>query len=341
MVNAVFTPFGPPRRCPPGAAVPSCGMPTPLTYTTLSLTRFHMARQPKDWVDARMSGGLAAIPVCGSKNLVKTDASGLAAPSAVVFEGGPARDLMAAGWITVLLGTDGDTPVFAVGLDEATAQQLDSALGPDTDFMDIRAVGPLLPAADAHLMAHGRGMVHWHSRTGFCGVCGSATEARHNGHERHCTNPDCGVSHFPRTDPAVIVLVDRDDVPGGQCLMGRHARWPFGMYSTLAGFVEPGETLEQTVYREIFEESGIETTDITYMASQPWPFPQSLMLGFRAKATSFDVCFDPDELQDCRWFSRDEVLGMKEWTEAEGEENRLPRKDSIARWLIQSWIDEG
>lgn len=315
-------------------------MTIPLTYTTLSLTRFNMSRRPDDWLAAHMEKGFCAVPVCGPKNLVKTDASGLAAPTAVVFEGTPAQDLMNAGWITILLGTDGETPVFAVGLDEPTAHTLDSALGPDTDFMDIRAVGPLLPATDAHLMAHARGMVHWHARNGFCGVCGHATTPQHNGHERQCTNPECGASHFPRTDPAVIVLVDRDDVPGGQCLMGRHSRWPFGMYSTLAGFVEPGETLEQTVYREIFEESGIETTDITYMASQPWPFPQSLMLGFRAKAISYDIDFDPEELQDCRWFSRDEVLSMKEWTEAEGEENRLPRKDSIARWLIQSWLED-
>ena len=111
------------------------------------------------------------------------------------------------------------------------------------------------------------------------------------------------------------------------------------MYSTLAGFIEPGETMEQAVTREVFEESGIETTGVEYLASQPWPFPSSLMLGFHAKATSYDITIDKEELVDCQWFSRADVLGMKESLDAVGDEIRLPRKDSISRWLIQKWLD--
>jgi len=306
-----------------------------LTYTTLSLRRDNMSRRPADWLAERMAEGVGVVPVCGPLNLIKNDGS----HSAQIFEGAAAREILAHGHQEVLLGTDDHKPVFAVAVDDAFAEQIVSMTGNGAEFIDLRSVGSFLPATDAHLLAHARGMIFWHSRHGHCGVCGAPTVSRHSGHERACTNGDCAISHFPRTDPAIIVLVIRDDVPGGACLMGRHARWPFGMYSTLAGFVEPGETLEQAVTREVFEEAGIETTNVDYLASQPWPFPSSLMLGFHAKATSYDITIDEEELSDCRWFSRDDVLGMKEWLDAEGDEMRLPRKDSISRWLIQQWLD--
>ena len=306
-----------------------------LTYTTLSLRRDNMSRKPAEWIAAQLSGGAGVVPVAGSKNLI----AGGPTPHGVVFEGAQAQTIFETSTETVLLGTDDHKAVFAAAVNDATAAMLEAESG--AQFIDIRQVGALLVPTEAHLLAHARGMIHWHSRHGFCGVCGAPTESRHAGHERHCLSTDCGTSHFPRTDPAIIVLVYRDDVPGGACLMGRNPRFPEGMYSTLAGFVEPGETLEQAVSREVFEESGIETTDVTYMASQPWPFPSSLMLGFHAKATSFDIDFDPNELADCRWFHRDEMTQMREWVDAAEGELRLPRRDSIARWLIQSWLDGG
>jgi NAD+ diphosphatase len=306
-----------------------------LTYTTLSLRRDNMSRRPPEWLAEKMATGVGVVPVLGSSNLIISGET----PRAQIFEGNQALALLEASHQEILLGTDDHRPVFAVSVDEGQAAEAVAMTGGAAEFVDLRQVGPFLPPADAHILAHARGMVYWHSRHGFCGVCGSPTESKHSGHERKCVNPDCAISHFPRTDPAIIVLVYRTDVPGGACLLGRHARWPFGMYSTLAGFVEPGETLEQAVSREVFEEAGIETTNVNYLASQPWPFPSSLMLGFHAEATSFDINIDDEELSDCRWFTRDDLRGMKEWLDAKDDEFRLPRRDSISRWLIQQWFD--
>ena len=313
----------------------SFAMAINLTYTTLSLRRDNMSRRPDDWLQERMAHGVGVVPVFGQDNLILDGAS----PQGVVFEGETARTLLGGDRQVVLLGTEDHKPVFAVSVDENEAEAI-VGLANGAEFMDLRKIGSLLPASDGHLLAHARGMLYWHSRHGFCGVCGAPAASRHNGHERKCTNIECGIGHFPRTDPAIIVLVYRDDVPGGACLLGRHARWPFGMYSTLAGFVEPGETLEQAVTREVFEESAIDTTDVVYLASQPWPFPSSLMLGFHAKATSYDISVDEEELSDCRWLTRDDLSQMKEWHDAKDDEWRLPRPDSISRWLIQQWIDQ-
>jgi len=307
-----------------------------LTYTTLSLRRDNMSRRPADWLSERMAAGVGVVPVFGAKNLM----IGGDSPRAQIFEGDAALDILNNGRQEVLLGTDDHKPVFAVAVDEAHAERIVAMTGGAAEFADLRGVGPFLPPVDAHVLAHARGMIYWHARHGFCGVCGAETQSRHSGHERKCINPDCGVSHFPRTDPAIIVLVYRTDVPGGACLLGRSPRWQFGMYSTLAGFIEPGETMEQAVSREVFEESGVETTNVEYLASQPWPFPSSLMLGFHAEATSFDIEIDPEELVDCRWFTRDDIRGMKEWLDATDDDIRLPRRDSISRWLIQQWFDK-
>lgn len=321
------------RHCPPPARVQNYAMITRLTYTSLSLRRDGMSRRSETWVAEKSTNGLRAVPVLGSKSLIRPGPP----PTAAIFEGDEAAFLILSGGQNVLLGTDGHRPVFAVAISDDQAPEW-AARGAG-EFIDIRQCGAMMPATEAHLLAHARGMVHWHSRHGYCGVCGAPTLSKHNGHERQCANADCATSHFPRTDPAIIVLVYRDDVPGGACLMGRNPRFPVAMYSTLAGFLEPGETLEQCVEREVFEESGIECTDVQYLASQPWPFPSSLMLGFHARATSYDISFDTEELADCRWFSRDEILGMKEWLDADEGQLRLPRRDSIARWLIQEWLD--
>jgi NAD+ diphosphatase len=193
------------------------------------------------------------------------------------------------------------------------------------------------------MLAYARGLIHWHRRHRFCGRCGSPTQSRHGGHMRLCTNAECGREHFPRTDPAVIMLVTRPGLDGGPdggpdggaVLMGRQKSWTEGMYSTLAGFVDPGESLEEAVAREVHEEAGIAVADVTYMASQPWPFPSSLMLGFRARATSMEIHINRDELDDARWFTRDQIARF-------GEAGlSLPRQVSIARWLIDQWLAEG
>jgi NAD+ diphosphatase len=200
---------------------------------------------------------------------------------------------------------------------------------PDARHVELRSVGTLLTADEAAILAYARAMLHWHARNGHCPACGAPATVMQGGHLRRCVR--CGADHFPRTDPAVIVLV----TSGDRCLLGRSARFPPGMYSTLAGFVEPGESLEETVRREVLEESGVEVDAPVYRSSQPWPFPQSLMLGFRAEARTTKIRLDPEELEDARWVTRAELR------DAERRPVRLPNADSIARFLIEEWLAEG
>src|SRR5262249_47246584 len=153
-------------------------------------------------------------------------------------------------------------------------------------------------------------------------VCGSATESVDAGHVRRCSNAACATQHFPRTDPAVIMLV----TDGDRALLGRQRSWPAGQHSTLAGFVEPGESLEDAVAREVFEETGIRVAEVRYHSSQPWPFPSSIMLGFTAKALTTEITIDPDEIEAAAWFDRRFLLNPPD-----DDEFRLPRRDSIAR----------
>jgi NAD+ diphosphatase len=200
-------------------------------------------------------------------------------------------------------------------------------------FVEVRAVGARLAAREAGWFAYARALAHWHSRHRFCGVCGGPTVSDQGGHVRRCES--CGAQHFPRSDPAVIVLVTHSHPElGERCLLGRSARFPAGMYSTLAGFVEPGESLEETVRREIFEEAGVELTDVQYRSSQPWPFPASLMLGFRARAQSDQLRIDADELVAAGWYTRAELI------DPERRPVQLPNLDSIARHLIEDWLFE-
>ena len=186
-----------------------------------------------------------------------------------------------------------------------------------------------MPADEAALAAYAGSLLAWHRRHRFCANCGAPTEPRDAGHERHC--PACDAHHFPRTDPVVIVRVtDARD----RLLLGRQARWPEGRFSLLAGYVEPGETLEDAVRREVAEESGVELGDVSYIASQPWPFPSSLMLGFSAVAVGGEPAPGDDELAEVRWFEREEVERA-----ARGEGSlALAPPYSIARRLIDAWL---
>ncbi len=198
----------------------------------------------------------------------------------------------------------------------------------EVEWVELRSVSALLSPADAGILAYARAMAHWHAGHRFCGACGSRTRICEAGHVRRCAA--CGRDQFPRTDPAVIVLV----TAGEACLLGRSPRFPPGMYSTLAGFVEPGESLEQAVRREVREEAGISLRAVRYRKSQPWPFPQSLMIGFRAEAMHRRIRLEDRELEDARWFSR---AGLRR---PEKRRVRLPARDSIARFLIEEWLAE-
>ncbi|MDP2566974.1 NAD(+) diphosphatase [Pseudoalteromonas marina] len=205
------------------------------------------------------------------------------------------------------------------------------------EFMDIRKQGPLVDIKEGSIAALARGLCYWHATHRFCGRCGSKNHLVEAGHSRLCENERCKHPTFPRTDPAVIMVVTKTFADGiERCLLGRQAMWPTGMYSSLAGFVDPGETLEQAVAREVKEEAGIDVDDVTYVASQPWPFPSSIMLGFFAKATSEQINVDKDELDDAKWFSREDLANFGNWHD-EGEHLKLPRTDSISRYLIEHW----
>jgi NAD+ diphosphatase len=196
----------------------------------------------------------------------------------------------------------------------------------DARFEDLRLIASRLPAEDAGLLAYARALVSWRRKHRFCGVCGSAAAPARSGHVQVCTNPACGNEQFPRLDPAIIVLVS----DGERALLGRQAAWPKGRYSTIAGFVEPGESLEDAVAREVLEETGISIDAIEYHSSQPWPFPASLMLGFTAHATSGHIVRNDEELEDARWFTREELASGTVL---------FPAIQSISFRLIEHWYD--
>jgi NAD+ diphosphatase len=229
----------------------------------------------------------------------------------------------------IFLGVVGDEAIFA--LDVGDDDDAPAGFAPDP-FVELRAVGHLLPADEASYAAMARGLVLWHARHLFCGVCGHPTLFQEAGHRRVCTYEPCGTEHFPRSDPAVIVLVKNGD----KILLARQTRWPEGMYSVLAGFVEPGESLEDAVAREVFEESGVRVTDVQYHSSQPWPFPSSLMLGFTATAITTELNFDGVELEQGGWFDRETLKNLPP-----GGPMRLPNPLSIARRLVDDWLAEG
>jgi NAD+ diphosphatase len=299
-------------------------MKEPNFYAAGGLDRVGHRRKDAAWLAERLAHPSSRfIPVWRSQNLVI--ASEGAAPRAAFL----ARDELGVEGETALLGIIGDCAYFAVDLSHIETPL--EALRPAglVEFTDLRRVGPLLARHEGSLLAYARGIAHWHMRHRFCAVCGSPSASEEGGHVRRCTNPACKAQHFPRTDPAVIMLVH----DGDRCLLGRQRIWPPGMHSTLAGFVEPGESLEEAVAREVYEETSILVDHVTYHSSQPWPFPSSIMLGFHAEARSTEIRVDQSELEDARWYDRAFLLSHQD-----DDRFRMPRRDSIARRLIEDWL---
>ena len=260
--------------------------------------------------------------------VVVVDAEGRAAADA---EGGPLR-LEGADLACASTGGDPSASALFLGLrgDEAWFAMLAEAVVADiAHWVDLRRAAATWPAFEATAFAQARAVLHWQARHRHCGVCGTALEDRRAGWLGWC--PRCKLEHYPRTDPAVIVAI----TDGERLLLGRNAGWPAHRYSTLAGFVEPGESLEQTVAREVFEESGVRVRECRYLASQPWPFPSSLMLGFIAQAEP-DEPVVGDELEDARWFTFDEVDAALRGASPEGGLLLSP-SISISRWLVAHW----
>lgn len=226
--------------------------------------------------------------------------------------------------LSIFLGVDGDAPRFAAA---APADELVADFG--GTVMDARQAGALLPAHEAAIVAQARSVIDWHQRHGFCAVCGGATELAKAGYARQCKA--CKAEHFPRVDPVVIMLAVKD----GHALIGRGPRFPRRFLSALAGFVEPGESLEEAVRRELFEEAGITCGRVRYLASQPWPFPSSLMIAAFAEADGFEVRLDEEELEEVRWVTKDEVRAALAGT----GDFMAPPPLAIAHTLMKAWVD--
>jgi len=223
----------------------------------------------------------------------------------------------------IFLGEFSGTATFAVGF----ANDIPAPIGGCGEFTDLRFSGSLLPRHDAGLLAYARAMVWWQDRHKYCGACGAPTKPTSAGHVMTCTNRHCHTDFFPRVDPAIIVLI----TDGERALLGRQAAWPAGRYSTIAGFMEPGESFEDAVIREVREETNVKVSHLQYHSSQPWPFPSSLMVGFMAKADSTDVKFPDGELEDARWFTPDDIAAGRPL---------LPPVTSISFSLIAHWYEQ-
>jgi NAD+ diphosphatase len=283
--------------------------------------RLALSRRDREAIAAALNGPSARlVPVWRSRSLLRRDPF----PGACLL----ALDDALRGRIDaaelILLGEFRGQVAFAAefGGDEAPG------LAEAADFQDLRLAGGLLDPDEAGLLAYARAMVTWRRGHRFCGRCGAPTRADQAGHVMTCTAPACAAQAFPRLDPAVIVLV----TDGERALLGRQATWPPGRYSTIAGFVEPGESLEDAIRREVMEETGVRVGEINYHSSQPWPFPSSLMLGFIAQAASREIRLGDDELEDVQWFSRGQLAGGVP---------ALPPPQSISYCLIEDWYDAG
>jgi NAD+ diphosphatase len=276
----------------------------PNTFAGEALDRAGTRRRDAEWLAARLADPTTRI-VAASASGVIADADG---PRLL------AVDELPDGVETVLLGVDGDgRAVFA-------ADPGEDLPGERRGLRDLAGV---VSQAEGGLLAHAVALLNWHRRHRFCANCGAPTQAREAGHIRSC--PACGAEHHPRTDPVVIMLVS----DGDRAMLGRQRQWPAGRYSALAGFVEPGESLEEAVAREVREESGVRVTDVEYRSSQPWPFPTSLMLGFRARWAEGEPAVRDGELEDVRWCTREELVGGAVL---------LPPREAIARRLIDEWL---
>ncbi|MEO9189658.1 MAG: NAD(+) diphosphatase [Acetobacteraceae bacterium] len=297
----------------------------PNVYSASPLDRAGERREDAAWIEARLADPRSLfVPVWRSRNLV----AGMEEkrPEAIYVAAEAAGALRMDGSAWAFLGLLDGQALFAV--DVSAADDPSPLLaGLAGSFVDIRSVGWGEPRPEAAVLAHARGLLHWRSRHRFCGVCGAACEVKSAGHVMHCMA--CGTDHFPRTDCAVIMLITRED----SILLGHSQRFPrANMYSTLAGFLEPGESLEEAVRREVFEESGVRVGDVWYHSSQPWPFPGNIMLGYYGEGLTEEIVVDQTELIDVRWFSRAEVR------DPDRHGFMLPRGDSIARRLVEDWL---
>lgn len=309
-------------------------------YRELILDRASELRKDRNWLEQQWTRQFCRVFVLrNDKSLMRWRDREADTPEIIHIDQTEISELALEADQLVFLGLDDSGPLFALDVSSHQQTALETLVR-DNDFIDLRDVGWLLEKQQAAQLAYARGLLFWNRHHRFCGTCGNPTLSENGGHMRRCSESSCARMHFPRTDPAVIMLVeDRSDPARPRCLLARNSRFPSRMMSTLAGFVDPLESLEETVAREVFEECGIRVSQIEYQASQPWPFPASIMLGFRAQAETFDIVVDGVEIEEAYWFGVEQLSEFGEWGDG-GENFSLPRRDSIARYLVETWIAE-
>jgi NAD+ diphosphatase len=301
---------------------------TVLAYSGGVIDRAASQRSDPEWVDAVLAAGGARLISMWRDQCIVSGAP--AAP--VIRAAAGAEAVLEAAAETVFLGLDDDGGIFAADLSPLPESRAVEVAGGE-QVLDVRSLAGTLRPGEAALLGYARGILYWHRHQRYCGTCGSTTRGGHGGQLRTCQNEACARLHFPRVEPAVIMLVEDQGTPR-RCLLARHKGSVAGSYSTLAGFVGVSESLEDAVRREVAEEKGVPVGRVTYMASQGWPFPSGLMIGFRATALAGTVRVDGEEVIEARWFTRAELAG---YAAAGG---RLGHEDSIDRYLLRSWLAE-
>jgi NAD+ diphosphatase len=317
----------------------------PIPFSGNPLDREGLRRRDRGWLDGQLADPASRfLPVWQAKPLLKRLQGREAAAQHGEAErsAGPREGGRALAWAKreffadveapepVFLGSGDGVAHFAVDVSAVEKPEVTFGIADVASFDDLRAAVAMLPAADAAIAAQARTMVDWHARHRHCAACGGHTRSVLGGANRVCF--DCQAEHFPRTDPVAIAVVVRGD----QCLLGRGPGWPAHMFSALAGFVEAGESLEDAVRREVMEEAGVRVGRVSYLASQPWPFPSSLMLGCVAQAESEKIAIDPAELEEARWFSRD---ALRAALSGSRKDLGAPPPFAIAHHLIRAWVE--
>jgi NAD+ diphosphatase len=306
---------------------PDLGPKPRLGYTESLIERVAERRTDEAWLRSLVTDSRTAGYVIGGELIVLKKNGGGFDPSFAPAE----ASRLAPATETVFLGLMDGAARFGFGIAQASAEALKTRN--DLHVIDLRsiAIQGLVAADDLPPLAEAKSLLHWHARHRFCSNCGAATAVTQAGWRRDC--PACNGQHFPRTDPVAIMLA----VQGDRCLLGRSGRFAPTMWSCLAGFLEPGEAIEDAVRREIREESGIVCGRVSYFASQPWPFPTSLMIGCHAEALSSEIVIDREELEDARWFTRDEAVAMLLRRHPDGL--TTPPPVAIAHHIIRAWVE--
>jgi NAD+ diphosphatase len=296
-------------------------------FASENLNRLAEKRNDESWIKEKLKKTETFfIPLWQGKNLINFSSD----PQVVFLKREHLLKYSPVDMRPTLLGELNGKIYFSLSLDNSDPDNEKAFYG-FGNFVSIRKYAALLDKDEAALLSYANALNNWQSHHLFCGKCGSKTQLAYTGHKMDCSNPDCSHRSFPRTDPAIITLIYKDD----KCLLVRQPHWREGQYALVAGFVEPGESLESAVARETYEETGIELDDITYFSAQPWPFPGSIMLGFFARAVTEKITMHDSELEDAKWMTRENIV-----EKLKNKTLRNPTSYSIAYRLLETWFNK-